>query len=333
MRNYRTLTVFIALLLNAGFVFGQTNWGTNTVNSTGIASSLGTGNTATGTYSFTWGAEAKALEHYATAFGFSATASGRYSTAFGSNTTASGQYATAFGMYTTAQAFSSLAIGRYNVIAGSSAAWIDTDPLFVIGNGSSSSNRSNVLTVLKNGKVGIGTAAPAYGLDVVDTLSVAAFRMETGAINGNILTCDAEGNAKWSSPRKDEDWSITGTYMYSNRDITKVELGTTSSLECDLEVDGKIIAKEIEVRLPEWPDFVFAGDYSLKPISEIEAYIKANKHLPGVPSEREVKENGVNLGEMDAILLQKIEEMTLYLIELRKENDELRRRVSSLEQK
>ncbi|MGH7453858.1 MAG: TMF family protein, partial [bacterium] len=66
-------------------------------------------------------------------------------------------------------------------------------------------------------------------------------------------------------------------------------------------------------------------------LEEVEQYIKTNKHLPGIPSEKEVAENGVSLGEMQAKLLQKIEELTLYMIELKKENDLLQKRVSSLE--
>lgn len=83
-----------------------------------------------------------------------------------------------------------------------------------------------------------------------------------------------------------------------------------------LAVDGKVIAEEITIKLSEqWPDYVFEEEYPLMPINELEAYIKANKHLPNVPSEQEVGNNGVDLGEMNALLLRKMEEMTLYIIE------------------
>lgn len=90
-----------------------------------------------------------------------------------------------------------------------------------------------------------------------------------------------------------------------------------------LAVNGKITAKEVEVTLSGWSDFVFNSDYKLRPLCEVEQFIKTNKHLPDVPSEKEVLENGVNLGDMSAVLLQKIEELTLYIIELNKRIAEL----------
>ncbi|MCF8370729.1 MAG: hypothetical protein K9H64_03840 [Bacteroidales bacterium] len=89
-----------------------------------------------------------------------------------------------------------------------------------------------------------------------------------------------------------------------------------------LAVNGKITAKEVEVTLTGFSDFVFNDNYKLKPLKEVEQFIKNHKHLPDVPSEQEVIENGLNLGEMDALLLQKVEELTLYVIELNKKIQE-----------
>lgn len=99
-----------------------------------------------------------------------------------------------------------------------------------------------------------------------------------------------------------------------------MSIGTTKATSGFLlSVGGSVRAEEIEVSLTTtWPDYVFSEDYELKPLSEVELYIKENSHLPNVPSDEEVSENGINLGEMDAILLQKIEELTLYVIELEK---------------
>ena len=74
-----------------------------------------------------------------------------------------------------------------------------------------------------------------------------------------------------------------------------------------------------------WSDFVFGNDYNLLTLSEVEDYIDKNGHLPDIPSEAEVEENGINIGEMQAKLLQKIEELTLYVIQLEKEIDELKK--------
>lgn len=83
-----------------------------------------------------------------------------------------------------------------------------------------------------------------------------------------------------------------------------------------LSVDGDIIAKRCVIQATSWADYVFAPGYQLPALSDVKSFIESNKHLPGVPSEAEVKANGVNLGEMDATLLKKVEELTLYIIEL-----------------
>ncbi len=90
-----------------------------------------------------------------------------------------------------------------------------------------------------------------------------------------------------------------------------------------LAVDGKFVAKEVRASTTEWADFVFDDSYELRDLSEVEEFIEENHHLPDVPSEKEVIEDGVNLGKMDAILLQKIEELTLYVIQLEKKVDKL----------
>lgn len=82
--------------------------------------------------------------------------------------------------------------------------------------------------------------------------------------------------------------------------------------------DGKIIAKEIEVKTAVWADYVFRRDYKLMPLSDVEKHIQDKGHLPNIPSAAEVMKNGINLGEMDAKLLEKIEELTLYSIEQEK---------------
>ncbi|MFD1631677.1 hypothetical protein [Pseudopedobacter beijingensis] len=81
-----------------------------------------------------------------------------------------------------------------------------------------------------------------------------------------------------------------------------------------LSVNGKIRAKEIKVETANWPDYVFDESYQLPDLKETEHFIKTNKHLPGIPSAKEVEEHGVSLGEMNAKLLKKIEELTLHLI-------------------
>jgi hypothetical protein len=105
----------------------------------------------------------------------------------------------------------------------------------------------------------------------------------------------------------------------------------THSPQSKLAVNGKITCTEVEVTLDGWSDFVFADDYSLMPLEEVEKHIQQNRHLPDIPSEEEVLENGLNLGDMQARLLQKVEELTLYMIQLKKENEVLKKRISMLE--
>ena len=100
----------------------------------------------------------------------------------------------------------------------------------------------------------------------------------------------------------------------------------------ELVVAGTICAEEVRVALsglPCWPDYVFADNYKLTSIDELEKFIKSNKHLPGIPNAEDVANNGVELGDMQARMLQKIEELTLYIIELKKENEEIKKMVNT----
>jgi len=93
-------------------------------------------------------------------------------------------------------------------------------------------------------------------------------------------------------------------------------VGTTDTKGYKLAVAGDMIAESIKVKIAStWPDFVFAKDYKLPTLKDIEDHIKGKGYLQGIPSAAEVKANGIDLGEMNAKLLQKIEELTLYLIE------------------
>jgi len=121
--------------------------------------------------------------------------------------------------------------------------------------------------------------------------------------------------------------------IYGDFSSDKVGINTSSvPSEYTLAVNGKTITEEVQVMLPiDWPDYVFAEDYNLMPLTTLEAEIKTLGHLPGVPSAEEVEANGHALGNMDAILLEKIEELTLHLIDMNKEMKKLRERNEALE--
>ena len=101
----------------------------------------------------------------------------------------------------------------------------------------------------------------------------------------------------------------------------------------DLRVNGKIWTNEIEVTTSVWWDKVLSKNYQLRSLKEVELFINENSHLPDLPSEKEVLENGINLGEMDGLLLKKVEELTLYMIAQQKVIDELTEKVHNLEAK
>jgi hypothetical protein len=129
----------------------------------------------------------------------------------------------------------------------------------------------------------------------------------------------------------DAEFKNTGNMLFNNTGAVGINMGAvTIPSGVKLAVNGKVNCKEVEVTLSGWSDFVFNSNYKLKSLYEVEEFINQNKHLPDVPSENEVLENGSNLGQMDAILLQKIEELTLYMIQLKKENDQLKTELSKL---
>jgi hypothetical protein len=114
--------------------------------------------------------------------------------------------------------------------------------------------------------------------------------------------------------------------------LGNVGIGTAFPAE-KLSVNGKIRAHEIKVELTGWSDFVFAKDYILPTLQETEQHIKEKGHLPGIPSAAEVEKNGIELGDMNKKLLQKIEELTLYLIEMKKESERQSKEIQDLKTK
>lgn len=153
-----------------------------------------------------------------------------------------------------------------------------------------------------------------------------SFKLTSSTANNWILKSDAGGNAVWADPST----LFPGANLWqSNTNATiftaapAVGIGTNNTGDYKLAVNGVIGCKELKVEISSaiwnWPDFVFKPDYDLPSLLEIDAFIRNNGHLPGVPSAEYVKKNGISVGEMQATLLQKIEELTLLMIEQQKQ--------------
>lgn len=176
------------------------------------------------------------------------------------------------------------------------------------------------LKILGNGSVGIGTDYPDLdqGLTVVRGLEL---QSKTSADKRLFLGYNGQSDYSYIS-----SYDMVGGWknLIINAGGGNVGIGTaTPDVNYKLSVNGKIRAKEIRVETG-WSDFVFGNDYKLMTLEELDKYIKENKHLPDIPTESEVKENGVELGDMSSKLLQKIEELTLYLIEQKDEIEKLK---------
>jgi hypothetical protein len=146
-----------------------------------------------------------------------------------------------------------------------------------------------------------------------------------------VLFLKDNGNVGINDPAPSAQLSVNGTVLFHEDETQYLSVGNgkfifgSERFNITAAFNGNILANEIEVNTDSWSDYVFEDDYLLTPIEEVEDFIAKNKHLPGVPSEKEVVENGINLGEMDATLLMKIEELTLYVIELKKEIEILKK--------
>jgi hypothetical protein len=123
------------------------------------------------------------------------------------------------------------------------------------------------------------------------------------------------------------DINTIGNVTASNVFISNVVgIGTTDTKGYMFGVNGKMIANSVTVKLyGNWADYVFRKDYRLPHLSTIKTYIDQNHHLPEIPSEKDIAESGINLGEMNKLLLKKVEELTLYVIEQNKNYEDLRK--------
>lgn len=213
-----------------------------------------------------------------------------------------------------------------------------------------------LLFIKNNGNIGIGKSNPSCKIDVDGMAKATAILSTTLSITGDINFRGLAGNSTKvitidnNGDLLTEDFStfhdnmgnhvasqnlnlngnklvngssgIGGIYIHTNGNV-RIGTGTMNPTKA-LEVNGTIRSKEVIVEITNWSDFVFDNNYNLMSLKDTESFIKQNGHLPNVPSASEVEKEGIQIGEMNAILLQKIEELALYVIELQKQIDELK---------
>ena len=204
---------------------------------------------------------------------------------------------------------------------------------------------TDVMTLLQNGNVGVGTTDPVGLLEVYKS-SHPTFVLKSPASRLEIGIGDQPGDfCSWSKQSDVTFRTMSGGNSMNfcipnnnNDGNSYIKFGDAANggwigifNNRIMRINGTVIAKDVFVRSDVWSDFVFSPDYQLPSLHTVSNYIQEKKHLPDIPTESEVKANGINVGEMQAKLLQKIEELTLYLIQQQATIEELKAAITKLQ--
>jgi hypothetical protein len=181
-----------------------------------------------------------------------------------------------------------------------------------------------------SGNVGIGTTIPSYALSLGNAGSDV---QHTVALYENPGGANLFGFEFPFSGVNRVAVVVNGSERMSVLINGNVGIGTTNPGSYKLAVEGTIGARDVIVTNAPWSDYVFRPGYRLRPLSEVASYVQEHHHLPDIPSESEVKEKGVSLGEMQSKLLAKVEELTLHVIHEHERNDRLEQRNRELEKR
>ncbi len=205
------------------------------------------------------------------------------------------------------------------------------------------SGGGNGLTLHPNGNIGIDDSTPEAKFTVnggdlqvsnmghfkgwkTDNLTGLGLDVGISSNIGYMMAYDRSTNNYHSLRITAKGGLDKGIYVSTNGNIGI----DTDSPDNKLSVNGTIRSKEVKVEAINWPDYVFEPDYNLRTLEETEAYIRSNKHLPEIPSAKQMEANGVQLGEMNMLLLKKIEELTLHTIEHEKKLSSQAKKIDNL---
>jgi len=211
-----------------------------------------------------------------------------------------------------------------------------------------------ILTMLASGNVGIGSTSPGAALTVINSSPVIQlYDADSNPADGSSLGKLAFGSAgsAWASVEASRfnnylddvsDLSFKTSFATgAGGDGTNIErmrithsgnvaIGTTDPKGYKLAVAGNAVAESMTVKLQaNWPDYTFKKEYYLMPLAELKTYVGKNQHLPEMPSAAQVAKDGINLGEMNSLLLKKVEELTLYLIDKEKQVNDLNAKIKT----
>jgi hypothetical protein len=188
-----------------------------------------------------------------------------------------------------------------------------------------------------NGSLGLGTLSPAQKLDVNGTVKATGFQLPVSNYNASnqyIVKADANGNFTWT-PFRDIQAIYASTWGANvNCAGYKLVGAAGSTVGLTVKADGTVRAHGFSCDSVRIADYVFDSGYKLRTLPEVEQFVQANKHLPDVPSAGDYQKRGqVDMAELQTLLLQKVEELTIYAIQQNKENQALKQRLSELEGK
>jgi trimeric autotransporter adhesin len=342
-----------------------TGW--NTIANGPYSFACGALSTSSGSYSFSEGVSSTASGAYSSAFGFGAQATGYASIAFGGSIAQSfssfvlGQYNYNPGTYNST---SWVATDPLFVIGNGTNNIARSNALTVLKNGNTGIGTANPeaklhiqnalggslgkisFDVLQWSNANIGWNSFYQGFNISRSASTSNWTSASdGARNGSsVILTNLAGDihlatiaSTGAAPVTLTDAQVFAAVKMKIQNDGKVLIGDPTTVTMPdgykLFVQTGILTEKLKIAIkgtPKWSDYVFAKNYKLKSFEELESYIQTNKHLPNIPSAEEMVKNGLDVATMDAKLLEKIEELTLYVLDLGKQNVEMKKEIERL---